>query len=327
MKLKHLILAGLVLLVALVAWNYLAKDDTKTSEQAEETGQEHNGEDEHGHEEEGEHTEGRTEISEEAAQAAGVKLEQASSGKVAEFIALNGRLNFHPNYMARLQARYPGIVRSLKVNVGDKVEAGQVLATVESNDSLNTYPLKSPIKGSVMQRNVSVGENTTDEPVLVVADPTQFWFTLYVFPTDVAKVSIGQKVIITSLDGQHSTETKVTGILPDSASDTPISLVQGKLDNISEVWVAGAAVTGKVVIKEQEASLVVKVSALQTYEGKDVVFVKDGHGYEARPVILGLNDGTYAEVKAGLKEGEAYVIENSYLIKADIEKAGASHEH
>ncbi len=42
---------------------------------------------------------------------------------------------------------------------------------------------------------------------------------------------------------------------------------------------------------------------------------------------LGRQDETWVEVLSGLKPGVQYVAENSYLIKADIEKSGASHEH
>lgn len=314
MKTKKLILAGIALLLAGTAIYALSDGHAQQDSHAREEGDEH---------EEGSHAK----ISPEAAAAAGLKVEQVGPGKVAETIALNGRLNFHPNYLARLQARYPGIVRSLKVNVGDKVTEGQVLATVESNDSLNTYSLKSPIKGTVIQRNGSVGENTGDAPVLVVADPSQFWFALYIFPSDAAKVKTDQKVIITSLDGSHSTPATITSILPDADSDTPLTVAQGKLDNTSGVWVSGSAITGKVVVEEEDVALAIKSSALQTAQGKPVVYVKEGNAYEARNVTLGLNDGIYAEVLEGLKAGEEYVTENSYLVKADIEKAGAGHDH
>ena len=42
---------------------------------------------------------------------------------------------------------------------------------------------------------------------------------------------------------------------------------------------------------------------------------------------LGEADADWIEVTGGLKPGAEYVLENSYLIKADIEKSGASHDH
>jgi cobalt-zinc-cadmium efflux system membrane fusion protein len=42
---------------------------------------------------------------------------------------------------------------------------------------------------------------------------------------------------------------------------------------------------------------------------------------------LGRRDARFVEVLEGLAPGTTYVTDNSYLIKADIEKAGASHDH
>ena len=73
--------------------------------------------------------------------------------------------------------------------------------------------------------------------------------------------------------------------------------------------------------------LAVKRTALQTFRDFTVVFVQVGDTYEVRMLELGRQDDTWVEVKGGLKPGSIYVTENSYLIKADIEKSGASHDH
>ena len=49
--------------------------------------------------------------------------------------------------------------------------------------------------------------------------------------------------------------------------------------------------------------------------------------YEARPVTLGRRDSEWVEIEQGLAPGARYVTANSYLIKADIEKSGAAHDH
>ena len=62
-------------------------------------------------------------------------------------------------------------------------------------------------------------------------------------------------------------------------------------------------------------------------DGRAVVFEKKGMRYEARPVDIGRRDRQFAEVTAGIEAGAHYVTANSYLVKADIEKSGAEHEH
>ena len=73
--------------------------------------------------------------------------------------------------------------------------------------------------------------------------------------------------------------------------------------------------------------MLVPLSALQTMDGQDVVFVREGETYTARPVTSGVRDSQRAQVLSGLRAGEQVVVAESYLIKADIEKEGAEHEH
>lgn len=86
-------------------------------------------------------------------------------------------------------------------------------------------------------------------------------------------------------------------------------------------------VQGSVLVSGREVPLRVRTSALQSFGDSTVVFVKFGNTYEARMLELGDKDSQWVEVKDGLKPGTEYVTENSFLIKADIGKSGASHDH
>jgi cobalt-zinc-cadmium efflux system membrane fusion protein len=86
-------------------------------------------------------------------------------------------------------------------------------------------------------------------------------------------------------------------------------------------------VKARIVVATRPAAQVVPLSALQTMEGKDVVFVRTGETYTARSVRLGARDANQVEVLQGLTLGDDVVTEQSYVVKADIGKAGASHEH
>ena len=67
--------------------------------------------------------------------------------------------------------------------------------------------------------------------------------------------------------------------------------------------------------------------AFQEVEGKRVVFVTNQDGYETRELKIGQSDGQFSQVISGLNIGEQYALINSYLLKADLGKAGASHAH
>jgi cobalt-zinc-cadmium efflux system membrane fusion protein len=57
-----------------------------------------------------------------------------------------------------------------------------------------------------------------------------------------------------------------------------------------------------------------------------MVFVKRGEELEATPVVVGIKDAQWVEVLSGLTAGQCYVSSNSFFIKAEIGKAGASDE-
>jgi cobalt-zinc-cadmium efflux system membrane fusion protein len=82
-----------------------------------------------------------------------------------------------------------------------------------------------------------------------------------------------------------------------------------------------------VVTEQASVDLLVDNNAIQLFEGGQVVFVQEGDHYYPRPLVLGRSDGRFTEVLDGLSAGESYVVENSYLIKADLEKEGVEHDH
>jgi cobalt-zinc-cadmium efflux system membrane fusion protein len=99
------------------------------------------------------------------------------------------------------------------------------------------------------------------------------------------------------------------------------------LDNAQGEWTPGLFVEGTVKVGETVVPLAVKRSGLQGFRDFTVVFAQIGETYEVRMLELGRQDETYVEVLGGIEAGADYVAENSYLIKADIEKSGASHDH
>jgi cobalt-zinc-cadmium efflux system membrane fusion protein len=99
------------------------------------------------------------------------------------------------------------------------------------------------------------------------------------------------------------------------------------LPNETGFWRPGLFVSGAVTVAQTDVPLAVRRTALQTFRDWTVVFQKFGDSYEIRPVTLGRRDATWAEVLDGLAPGAEYVSINSFVIKADIEKSGAKHDH
>lgn len=271
--------------------------------------------------------EGRTRISEKIAQDAGIRAEAAGPGVIRETLALYGSVQINTDRVRKLVPRFPGPIRSVNVQVGDAVSANQVLATVESNESLRSYVVTAPISGVVTERHGGRGDSAGNDPLFVIADLSTVWIELAVFPADRARIKAGQAVTVTSVAGDLRGTGSVAYVSPLASLSRQSQVARVVLDNADGRWVPGSFVKAEVVVGEHQKALVVRNTALQSFRDFTVVFAKLGDQYEVRMLELGQADADKVEVLGGLIPGTQYVVENSYLIKADIEKSGASHDH
>ncbi|MEZ5563159.1 MAG: efflux RND transporter periplasmic adaptor subunit [Gammaproteobacteria bacterium] len=271
--------------------------------------------------------EGRTTISPEMASGAGVETAVAGPGRIEEQLSLFGSIQPDPNRIRNVSARFPGVIRSVHVNVGDRVKQGQQLAAIESNESLQVYALTAPITGVIVERHANVGETTDGDALFQVADFSSVRADLNAFPRDRSRLRRGQPVRVMAAAGGQEATASVDFIAPAGTGGNQSLLVRVQLDNADGQWTPGEFVEGLITVSAVEAPMVIPRSALQTFRDWEVVFVKVGDVYEFRPLELGRTDGERVEVLSGLQAGDTYVSGNSYLIKADIEKSGASHDH
>lgn len=319
MKFQHLV----ILMVALVAagggawWLWRGEAPAAGGEPAA------------GHDnEEGGHTEANaTTITPEAAKAANIGVEVAGPVTLNEKLPLIGKIILNPETSAEVKARFPGVVKSVRKGIGQSVVAGETLATVESNDSLQTYAVTSPLAGVVVNRQANVGDTAAESAIFTVANLSTVVAELHIFPKDLARVQVGQQVDVQSVDGTVTGTGTIASLLPIAEADTQSVAAWVRLDNAERQWKAGMAVQGGAVVNRQEVPLAVKTAAIQTLDNAPVVFVNHGETYTAMPVTLGTSDGTWTEIRAGLTSGSLYVASNSFVVKADIEKAGMEDAH
>jgi cobalt-zinc-cadmium efflux system membrane fusion protein len=270
--------------------------------------------------------EGRTTIAAAVAADAGIVTARASPGTIEETLLLYGAINPDTARVRDVAARFPGVVRSVRAAVGDRVTEGDALATIESNESLRVYTVTAPIDGVITERHAQPGEQIDAQQLFEIADFSRVWAELSVFPRDRARVRQGQTVQIDAEGGAH-TAGAVDYLAPAGDRASQSVTVRVVLDNTDGRWTPGQFVEGRIALAETPVALAVPLSALQTFRDFDVVFARVGDVYEVRMLDLGKRDADQVEVLGGLDPGTEYVIESSYLVKADIEKAGATHDH
>lgn len=286
---------------------------------------EHDEENDHeAHEDEHEHEEEQVSTIEDAmAKDVGIMTAKARAQTLHQSIVLYGKLVTASEQLSHVRARYSGLIKSVSYSIGDNVKQGSVLARVESNESLKTYSLKAPINGTIIQRHANKGEVTQDQVLFSIANFATLWAELRIYPMQQSLVTKDQPVKL-EVNGEHTTGT-IEHIIP--ILDKPYQIARVKIDNSKLGWAPGTLSESQVIVDEFPVKLAVKKLGIQTIGDDQGVFVQSGSEYRFTPLVLGRGDQQYVEVISGLIPGQRYVTENSYLIKADIEKSEAEHDH
>ncbi len=259
--------------------------------------------------------------------AAKIELEKAGPGVLHDSITLNGILQPNQEMLVQVTPRFPGVVREVRKRTGNSVEKGDVLAKIESNQSLTQYDLVAPLTGTIIDRQVALGEHVGEQKVaFTIADLSNIWVDFSVYRRDLNRVRVGDTVIVDPEDGGPKIEAKIIYIAPVGNSDTQSALARVVVTNEDQRLRPGLFVTGRVLLSAKSVGIAIKSSALQTVENRTVVFVRSGDKFEIRDVEVGDRDAERVEITFGLTEGDIYAAQNSFVIKAEQAKGAASHE-
>lgn len=272
--------------------------------------------------------ENRTTISKEIADHSGITAQHPQAREIPITRRIRGKILPSEHMIAHIIPRFSGIVREGRKHIGDKVEKGEVLAIIESNQSLQPFEVRSQIAGTVINGHLIVGEYVPENQwVYIVADLSEVWADLFVPLQDRESISVGQRIRIALANEQGATEATISYLAPYADERSQAQLVRAVIPNPRGEFLPGVFITGDVVIERRTVSLAVRREALQRFQDWEVVFIKYAEIYEARPVKTGVSDGEWVEIIDGLTASDEYVVGNSFLVKADILKSGASHDH
>ena len=271
--------------------------------------------------------EGRSKISAAAAKDGGIEIETVGPTTISEIREVEGVVQLATSARSEIRAQFPGKVMLVTKAVGDYVKKGQLLARIESSESLQIYPVYSPVSGVVAERNANVGNVAGDQPIYVITDPGQTTVVFNIFPRDLGTIRPGQKIDIETLDGQPVAASVLGGYLPEGNAAAGTALVRASLPNRDGRWRPGMALHGRVTVSAVTVPLAVRTEALQRFRDFTVVFANFGEDYEVRMLELGRKTPEWTEVLSGIKPGTRYAAKGAFLIRQDIEKSGASHDH
>lgn len=368
-----------------------------------------------------EQIEDRVEIGAEALAASGIEVAMAAPATVRTTLTLPGQIAPNGDRVAQVLARLSGVLTEARRTLGDRVQAGEVLAVLDSREladaksdyiesihtleyaqsvfvreerlwqrkispasdyllaknkleeaeiqkqiaeqkllalgvgrdtltalavepggtvadrrvrapfrprALTRYEIRAPIDGTIIERTLSLGQAVQpDTPLFTIADLSTVWAEAAVYEPDLALVRTGLPAVVRARALGLEANGTVTYVGAVVGEQTRSAVARVVLSNPEGRWRPGVFASVEIVEEDVTVPVGVPLDAIQTVREQPVVFVRYGDVFEARPVELGRRDDRSVEVVRGLQAGEQYAARNSFVIKADLGKAGAEHDH
>jgi cobalt-zinc-cadmium efflux system membrane fusion protein len=189
-----------------------------------------------------------------------------------------------------------------------------------------TLGVISLISGRVTKADAKLGSYVLAGTELFrVSDPNRIQINASVLAADARRIKPGDTAVIELLGGETVTavvRSATPSLDPESKTATIVLTPQG----------IGGLTAGqglRVRIKPRgggdTALIALPEEAVQTVEGKEVVFVKTAKGFQATTVVTGKRGGGRIEIVDGLKPGAVVVTKGAFMLKAELGKGEAEH--
>ena len=197
--------------------------------------------------------------------------------------------------------------------------------------SLRRQELRSPIAGRIAERRVDlgslVGREGQESELYVVVDLSELWVDLAVAPADLPAIREGKEITVAVGTSGERAPARIIFVSPLLDRDTRAARVVASLAHPDHAFRPGSFVTAEIALSQDHAEVVVPKAALQTIKGERVVFVRSERGFEARQVATGREDDRAVEIVSGLFAEETIAISNTFVLKAELGKTEAEHQH
>ncbi len=216
-----------------------------------------------------------------------------------------------------------------QANVALRLAREQVAASGGRGGSYNRIVIAAPISGRIIARKAVLGQNfaadAAETELFRIAQLDRLSVALSLSPADAGRVRPGMTVQVTAPERTQS--ARISFVSPALDAETRQVPAIAMLDNRAGQWRAGEPVTASIQLPGTgDGAIRVPSTAVQTVDGKSVVFVRTGAGFRAAPIALGRQDGAMVIVTGGLSGRERIAAANSFTLKSALGAAEAGHE-
>jgi cobalt-zinc-cadmium efflux system membrane fusion protein len=260
---------------------------------------------------------------------AGIRVGVAGPAAIAVVAEAPGEVHLDAERVLEVRPRYDGVVSAITKGIGDPVRAGEVVARVQSNESLADYDVTAAMGGVVIARSAVAGQAVgPDRVLLTIADLASVWVDFAIYPQHVGRIRPGLPVEVVAHNRPDLTARgMVRYVGPLLEQDTRVSSARMVLPNPHGAWQPGLFVTARVELERARVPVAVPDAALvRTPEGA-AVFVAGGGRFVQRAVTPGRSDGRTTEVVRGLAAGDSVVVAGAFVLRSELGKEEAGHEH
>ncbi|WP_034294238.1 efflux RND transporter periplasmic adaptor subunit [Herbaspirillum sp. RV1423] len=251
------------------------------------------------------------------------RLALARSTYVREKTLWEEKISAEQDYLQAQQALHEAEIAAR--NTQQKLRA---VGAGVSTGGLNRYEVRAPFDGVVVEKHLSLGESVKEDAnIFMVSDLSTVWAEIIVTPKDMNTVKVGEKAIVKATAFESSATGKISYVGSLLGEQTRSAKAHVVLQNPSNAWRPGLFVNVEVISDQTEVPVAISAEAVQSIDGKNIVFVRIPGGFMAQEVALGRTDGKQVEIKEGMKAGMPYAADGSFAIKAELGKGSAEHAH
>ncbi len=304
-----------------------AKDKDEHSEHADEHG--HAGHDDHG-EEKGEHEEGVIKLSKDSQGLGEFKVTAVQFAPLTNKISVTGRIAQDVENVSYVFPAQRGDIKKCFAQLGSVVKENEILCVMKLENSEDLIEIKSPSQGTVLAEFVKPGEHVDQTTsIYTIADMSKLWVNFDIYEKDIGSISLGQKILVYPVAYPNKTfEGEIVFISPRVDESSYTVKIKALVENKDQLLKLGMFVRGDVIHQDEERYMMVPSEALQTIEGKKVVFIKTNEDtFEVREVQVKSMSKDQASIREGIQENEMVVTKGSFLLKSKLLESEMEHAH
>lgn len=262
------------------------------------------------------------ELSEESIENAGIEIGTAQEGEIEVVAQAPGEVQLNAERVLEVRPRYAGVIRQIRKRIGDPVRRGEVVAIIQSNESLTDYELPASMSGYVIARDVVTGQSVDHEDALMtIADLSNVWVDFAVYPQYVGRIRPGMAVTVTAQNRPElSANARIHYVGPVLHQGTRVSSARVVLPNPRRHWQPGLFISARIVLDRSRVPVAVPNEAIVRSASGPAVFRVEGRRFELQPVTAGRTDRKLTEVLAGLAAGDSIVVKGAFVLKSELGK-------